>query len=77
MRPPPLPLQAVADAARADKARQEWMETGIARKAARANAAELQKAALQDRVQQLEVRGGCCRDMLVSHRRRLHLLLTP
>jgi hypothetical protein len=48
-------VQAVADAAKADKARQEWLESEIQKQTSRANASELEKAALQDRVQQLEV----------------------
>lgn len=53
--PPPHHAQAVCDAAKADKARQEWLEAELAGQTSRANASELEKAALQDRVQQLEV----------------------
>jgi len=53
-------VQAVCDAAKADKARQEWLEAEVTRQSQRANAAELEKAALNDRVRQLEV--GCLGD---------------
>lgn len=53
--PPPHHAQAVCEAAKADKARQEWLEAELAGQTSRANASELEKAALQDRVQQLEV----------------------
>ena len=49
-------MQAVCDAARADKARHDWLETELDRQKKRANASELEKAALHDRVRQLEVR---------------------
>lgn len=50
--------QAVCDAAKADKARLEWLEVEVDKQTNRANALELQRAGLQDRVKQLEVQWG-------------------
>lgn len=49
----------MCDAAKADKARLEYLEVEVVKQTNRANASELSEAGLLDRVRQLEVRREC------------------
>lgn len=48
-------MQAVCNAAKADRARQDWLEAEVERHKRRAHSAEQEKAAVHDRLKQLEV----------------------